>query len=149
MISYICRKQIENYRMAKRRKTKKKPATKRVAAVKTRNSGTLTDAAFFQMLRSVLRARTRFWKPIQKARDLVRRPYRGPNKRQKWEYKCSICENYFNAKEIEVHHTIPAGKLSSFEDLPGFAERLFAEEGYVVNCKKCHKKFHDEEKLKI
>jgi hypothetical protein len=69
----------------------------------------------------------------------ARRKYNGPNKRRKWEYICSECAKWKPAKEIEVDHIVPCGTLKTFEDLSGFAERLFCEsDGLRVLCKACH-----------
>lgn len=42
-------------------------------------------------------------------------------------------------KETQLDHIIPVGPLQRYEDLPGFAARLFCEkEGLRVLCKPCH-----------
>ena len=125
---------------------------KRVSKViKTRNAGTMTDAAFFSFIRSKLRQASRFWKPILACKQHAKRPYNGPNKRQRFEYQCNKCKEWFPDKQVAVDHTIPCGSLNSFSDLPGFVERLFVEEdGLKVLCNKCHdiktKKEKDERK---
>jgi 5-methylcytosine-specific restriction endonuclease McrA len=44
-------------------------------------------------------------------------------------------------KETQVDHIVPAGKLSSYKDIAGFAERLFCEaDGMQVLCTECHQK---------
>ena len=44
-------------------------------------------------------------------------------------------------KSVEVNHMIPLGSLKTYEDLPGFCERLFVEDisKLEVLCKECHK----------
>jgi Zn finger protein HypA/HybF involved in hydrogenase expression len=70
-----------------------------------------------------------------------RRPYKGPNKRQKFEYQCNTCKRWFPDKKINVDHIIPAGSLQSAGDLPGFVERLFCEKDNLqVLCSSCHDK---------
>ena len=114
---------------------------------KTRNNGTMTEAAFWSFIRSSLRRRTMVWKPINEVKKEARRPYVGENKRRKWKYQCAACKNYFSDKEIQVDHKIEAGSLKSGKDLEGFVERLFCEkEGLQVVCKACHKKKTDENK---
>ena len=55
-------------------------------------------------------------------------------------YKCVGCEVMHRATEIQVDHKVPAGSLKSFDDLKGFAERLFCgPEGLQIMCKVCHK----------
>ena len=73
---------------------------------KTRNAGTMTESAFWSMIRSALRRRTMFWKPILKAKLLARRKYEGPNKRQKFEYQCNECKGWFKDSEIAVDHIL-------------------------------------------
>jgi hypothetical protein len=123
--------------MAKTRKKK--------AVVKPRCAGTMTDAQFFQWIRHILRKASIYWKPISVVRNEAKVQYRGPNKRQKYAYVCSSCKGEFSAKEINVHHLIECGTLKSFEDLPGFVERLFCEKEFLaVLCKKCHDKEHKD-----
>ena len=69
----------------------------------------------------------------------ARRPYNGPSKRQKFEYQCNQCKNWFPDKQIAVDHKIPAGALNSGDDLKGFVERLFCEvEDLQCLCDSCH-----------
>lgn len=54
-------------------------------------------------------------------------------------YQCSSCLCDFPRKEVQVDHIVEAGSLRSFDDLPGFVERLFVEqEGLTVLCLGCH-----------
>ena len=106
---------------------------------RTRNAGTMTESQFFAMIRSALREKSRWWKPTGIARLKSRRPYKGPIKRQKYEYQCNHCKQWFPIKQTQVDHIIPAGRLSSFDDLGEFAKRLFVEEdGLQILCSKCH-----------
>lgn len=69
----------------------------------------------------------------------ARRAYKGPNKRQKFEYQCKSCGKWFQEKKINVDHIQPAGSLNSAADLPGFVERLFCEiDNLQCLCEKCH-----------
>ena len=107
--------------------------------IKPRGSGTLTESAFWAMIRSALRDKSRWWKPIAECRMKARRKYVGPNKRQTYEYQCSHCKKWFPMKDINVDHIIPVGTLTCAEDLPGFVERLFVEEsGLQVLCNYDH-----------
>lgn len=84
---------------------------------------------------------SRRWPPRKLAELAARRPYKGDNKRQKWEYCCAECGQFFKQKDIEVDHIEPCGTLKTYEDLPGFVQRLFCEiEGFRVACKGCHNK---------
>lgn len=127
--------------MKRKKKVVVKKSKKQLVA-RTRNGGKFTEAAFWQFIRAALRNKTRFWHPRLKCLQDARRPSQSSNKRLKWEFQCFKCLKWFPQKEVEVHHTIEAGSLKSFEDLPGFVERLFAEEGWVCVCKGCHKDIH-------
>lgn len=82
------------------------------------------------------------WPPRKQAELLVRRKYVGPNKRQKWEYQCAKCGQWYPRKEVEVDHIEPCGSLKNYQDLATFVRRLFCEtDGFQVLCKKsCHRK---------
>jgi 5-methylcytosine-specific restriction endonuclease McrA len=123
----------------------KKNATKRRAKIprsrnpKVRNAGTMTESAFWSFIRSALRQKSRWWKPITECKLQAKRAYKGTNKRQKFEYKCASCNNWFPEKQINVDHIKPAGSLNCAQDLPGFVDRLFCEqENLQVLCEKCH-----------
>lgn len=127
--------------MAKKRKIKKP------RAAKPRNAGTMTESAFWSFIRSALRQKSRWWKPITQCKMKARRPYKGPNKRQKFEYQCKECQQWFPDKQVNVDHITPAGTLRCANDLPGFVERLFCEiDGLQVLCSKCHDKKTKQEK---
>ena len=114
---------------------------------RTRNAGTMTDSQFWAMIRSALRQKSRWWKPAESVRMKARRPYKGVNKRQKFEYQCNSCKKWFSAKNTQVDHIVPAGRLASFDDLPGFVRRLFVEEeGLQLLCNSCHDKKTKNEK---
>jgi ribosomal protein L44E len=70
--------------------------------------------------------------------EASRRPYKGPNKRQKWEYECKKCNKWFMQKEIEVDHITPCGPLTTTRHITPFIKRLFLGELQVL-CKACHK----------
>ena len=107
-------------------------------APKTHNSNTLTEAAYFTAIRSVLRRGFRYWKPLKAAELAARSKYTGSNKLRKWSYQCNTCKQLFKRTEVNVDHTIPVGTLKALSDLPAFVERLTAESGYEVMCKGCH-----------
>jgi hypothetical protein len=82
------------------------------------------------------------------AKKLARRPCK--KGRQKWEYQCAVCHEWFSEKEIELDHITPAGTLKDWDDLPDFCKRLFCgADGYQVLCKPHHKeKTNVEQKQK-
>jgi len=131
--------------MAKRKVAK----PRKNAAPKTRNAGTMTESAFWGFIRSSLRQKSRWWKPIAEAKAKAKRKYKGINKRQKFEYQCNVCKEWYPDKEINVDHITPAGTLRCANDLPGFVERLFCEiDNLQVLCNVCHNKKTQDEKSK-
>ena len=131
--------------MAKKKAAKPRKNT----TPKTRNAGTMTESAFWSFIRSALRQKSRWWKPISQAKLAAKRKYKGPNKRQKFEYQCNVCKDWYPDKEINVDHIIPAGTLRCANDLPGFVERLFCEvDNLQVLCQGCHNKKTQDEKSK-
>ena len=120
--------------------------------IKTRNAGTMSEAAFWAFIRSALRQKSRWWKPITQCKQNAKRPYKGNNKRQKFEYQCNKCKKWFPDKQINVDHVTPAGELNKASDLPGFVERLFVEvERLQCLCQNCHneKTKQEKEQLKL
>ena len=112
---------------------------KRVLVQKTRCAGTMSEAAFWSFIRSALRQKSRWWKPISLCKEMAKRPYTGINKRQKYEYQCNKCKAWFQEKKINIDHKIPAGSLNCAQDLPGFVERLFCEvKDLQCLCETCH-----------
>lgn len=104
-----------------------------------RCAGTMTEPAFWSFIRSALRQKSRFWKPIAIVKAKARRPYQGNRKRQKFEYQCNACKGWFPEKKINIDHIVPAGTLSCAADLPGFVERLFCEtDNLQCLCEDCH-----------
>ena len=101
-----------------------------------------TQARFFSFLRSALRKAWQKWPPKYKALDRQAVPYKGKDKRRKKNYICESCGEEFMKAEVEVNHVVPCGSLRSFEDLPGFVQRMFVgEDKLEVLCKECHESF--------
>ena len=105
---------------------------------KTRNEGTMTEAAFFGTIRSALRElsfKGRLYQPRKAALDRQRV--------QRGQYHCQGCGLVVGSREIEVDHVVPAGSLSCWEDLGPFAQRLFCgSDGLQVLCRECHRRKH-------
>jgi hypothetical protein len=121
--------------MPKPKKPKKPPIEK------TRNGGTWTESVYWAAVRSALRKRFAWWMPAVAAKHAARRPYCGPNKRQKFEYQCHGCGRWLAEKHMHLDHTIPCGSLNGPEDFAGFLARLTPESpaAFQMLCKsKCH-----------
>lgn len=97
-----------------------------------------TQARFWGFLRSALRRASDRFPPKQQAKLLYRRPFIGEG-RQKWEYQCVECREWFPEKAIQIDHILPVGQLRDWDNLPIFCKKLFCGvEGYQVMCKPCH-----------
>lgn len=115
----------------------------KIRVPRTRNNGTMTEAQFFQWLRQILRKSSMYWKPILQVRKDAQVPYKGSNAKRKYSYVCSGCHKEFANKDVNVHHKIECGTLSSFDDLSVFAKKLFVEKDeLILLCSKCHDKMH-------
>lgn len=109
----------------------KKPAKKK--------SVPFDEKRFFTWLRSALRSASRRYPPIYEALAAAKRPYTGNNPRQKVCYECAACGTLASTKEVAVDHRVDCGKLTSWDDVQGFMERLFCgKEGLDVLCHECH-----------
>ena len=122
---------------------KKKPVKQRVP--RTRGGGTYTESQFWGFIRAGLRSKYVRWPPRYKVLREASRPVTG--KRHKTEYQCAECSKWLKQSEVEVDHIEPCGSLRSFDDLPGFVERLFCEPDKLrVLCKPCHLRITKESK---
>lgn len=100
-----------------------------------------TRSAFFVFLRGQLR---RCWThyPIKNTlKNGLSRPNNGElPARVKQVVDCNRCGAIVAKSHAEVDHITSAGSLSSWEDVPGFVERLFTTSGNMrLLCKSCHK----------
>ena len=122
-----------------------------------------TTAKFFGFLRSGLREKfNRYpvkYAVLQAAAEVVPvltddgTPYRYKTGLKEGEikytrvYTCASCKQKFKQKEVAVDHIVPAGQLQSFDDMSGFASRLFCNaKGLQVLCHPCHDKKTKEDK---
>ena len=102
----------------------------------------------FTALRSFLRRCWAKYPERMAARQEAKRPYKGDNKRQKWEYRCAICKQWYMWKRLEmvVDHIIPCGTFLCDDDYKTFIPNLFCDRSNLqVCCRNCHtKKSNDE-----
>ncbi len=107
-----------------------------------------STAKFWGFLRSGLRSTYNKWPAKWEVLKAAKRPYTGKGKQQKWEFQCSECKKWHKQKDVSVDHIIPAGALNTFEDIPGFVERLFVgQDGLQILCAVCHNKKTQEERI--
>lgn len=92
-------------------------------------NGQWTRARFFQFIRTALRSASVRWAPIQLCLKLAEtgRRINPKSGRLAMHYRCARCDHSYPRKGVVVDHIIPVGSLKSFDDLPGFAERMFCE----------------------
>ncbi len=107
---------------------------------KTRNGGTMTDAAFFNMLLKKLRDLSMWWKPGELYLRSVRRKNTSGVGKHQYEYPCESCGQWFRREEVEKDHKIPVGKVRTFKELGEATERMFIEidGGWQCLCIPCH-----------
>lgn len=107
-----------------------------------------SESRFFGFIRSALRSAFRRWAPkYEVVEDAKRDKPKSKPGRHRFEYKCSKCKRYYKRTEVEVDHIEQVGSLKSFEDLPGFAQRMFVgKEKLRLLCKGCHKKVTAEQR---
>jgi len=133
---------------------------KRKLVERTRAGKTMTEAAFFGMMRSALR-RVR-WKPKYEALTNAKKYVTlynedgtevllksGKNKGKPKVvplYTCADCREDFRGKDVQVDHMVPCGSLKCWDDLVSFAQRLYCEADKLrVLCLGCHQKISNKE----
>lgn len=100
---------------------------------------TWSEAKFWSFIRSGLRSKWSRWPAKYAVLAAAKRPYKGQNKRQKYEFQCAKCKKWYAQKDVSVDHIEPVGSLRSYDDLPDFCRRLFVGvDKLQVLCKKDH-----------
>lgn len=124
--------------VGKKKRGTRRPKTNRVPC--TRAGNTWTNSAYWGFIRALLRQGSKRWPPIAcQALNDVRRTYQGPNKRQKWEYQCAGCGDWYKRDDVQVDHIEPCGQLKCEADIQGFVTRLFCEKDKLrILCTGCH-----------
>jgi len=106
-----------------------------------RNANKWTEARYWGFIRSGLRRMSMRWPPRNEVKNDARRPYKGEDKRRKFEYQCSNCKKWFKGADVQVDHIVECGTLKTAADLPKFVETLFCEKDNMqLLCKGCHMK---------
>ena len=97
-----------------------------------------TKSRYFSFIRSALRSATMRYPAKQKYLHQACRPAPAGS-RFKYVADCEICGEMVGKSKAEVDHINPAGKLKSYADLEGFAERLFCSfKNFQILCPPCH-----------
>lgn len=117
---------------------------------KTRCSGTMSEPVYLAFIRSCLRSKWLRWKPRSDCFIAARRACKNKG-RQKFEYQCAICTNWFAQKECEIdHYPKSAGSILSIQDVGEFCNNLFCEvDNLRVVCKPCHSIYTLSEKQSV
>jgi len=100
-----------------------------------------TEKYILSRIRETLRKLSMQMPALRACRLAARRAYTaGDNPRQKFEYQCAACKQWFPEKETQVDHVVPAGAIKDFEAIGPFARRLlFPPPGDLqVLCICCH-----------
>ncbi len=121
---------------------------------RTRNSGTMTEAAFRGWVRSQLRKMSQRWRPISDCKKRVKSPVTADDRevwgnRIRYVYICEKCGARVPEKEGAVDHVIPAGSLTDIErDAGPFITRLLVEDDGSLQwlCNPCHAEKTKEER---
>lgn len=78
------------------------------------------------------------WPAFSEARKAARVSY--------GQYLCAGCGNVKRAKEVQMDHKLPVIPVSGWDNLEGYAERLFCSpEALQMLCLGCHTKKTNEE----
>jgi hypothetical protein len=108
-----------------------------------------TEKFILSRIRATLRRLSMQMPAIRECKLRARRAYTaGVNPRQKFEYACALCHEYFPEKETQVDHVEPAGSLQSFDDVGPFARRLLfpPQSGLRCLCLACHNRVTQEQR---
>lgn len=98
-----------------------------------------TSARYFSFIRSALRRAWSKYPNKFKVLNAAKRRKLHAKGKQKYEYECASCREFYANKNVQVDHIQSAGTLRDYSDLPSFVSRLFCGvEGLQVLCFKCH-----------
>jgi 5-methylcytosine-specific restriction endonuclease McrA len=95
-------------------------------------------ARYRTFIRSAMRRAWMKWPPKYECLHAARRPYVGPNKKQKWEFQCAHCRDWYMGKEVAVDHIIPWGSLEGLTLDQAWSRLLVGVSQLQVLCTTCH-----------
>jgi 5-methylcytosine-specific restriction endonuclease McrA len=87
------------------------------------------------------------WPPRAQCLQAVKRPYTGTNTRQRFEYQCAHCLEYFSGKQVSVDHIVPWGKIDGLSLEEAWSRLLVPISGLQVLCESCHDVKTAEDKM--
>jgi len=120
--------------MASAKKTRKK----REIVNPCPNYPVWSSAKYQTFIRSAMRNAWRRWPPRYEALKLARRKYVGTNKKQKWQFQCADCQEWFMGKQVSVDHIEPWGKIWELSLQEAWSRLLVSVTSLQVLCKPCH-----------
>ena len=95
-------------------------------------------ARYQSFVRSSMRMAWRKWPPRYEALKNARRKSTTSNKKQKWEFQCAACQNWFMGKEVYVDHIEPWGQIWKLSFEEAWSRLLVSSSRLQVLCKQCH-----------
>lgn len=122
-----------------------------IKTIKTRNSGTWTEARWRSFIVSMLRKNTNRWGPRNNVKKSARwhKKITNANGRLVYHSICAKCHKKVPETTSSVDHILPVvDPYTGFVDWNTYMERLFCEEeGFQVLCNPCHTKKTKGERL--
>lgn len=119
-----------------------KKKQRRATTVCTRNAQSMTEAEYWNRVRSTLRKAFAYWRPAQEAAKAAECGTRTNPKtgREKKVYRCALCGEADYREEMQIDHVAPCGSLRSAEDVAPFLEQLTCEDSSMFQLlhKHCH-----------
>lgn len=95
-------------------------------------------ARYRTFVRSAMRRAWLKWPPRFEALKLARRPSQTGNKKQKWEFQCAICKQWYMGKNVSVDHITPWGKIWELSLAEAWSRLLVGTGQLQVLCDDCH-----------
>lgn len=80
------------------------------------------------------------WPPRYECLKAARRKSTTDNKRQKWEFQCARCTDWYMGKEVAVDHIVPWGSIWELSLEEAWGRLLVGVNRLQILCKTCHDK---------